>query len=148
MCAVVSLSLDRCFPNEREAVRHCAPLLASASTFVFRINARLFAIVRRFASPIDLCLPQLAVSITIVPEEECVARPVGDGQGQPNETPFLPPAVGRFSMSLNPISIIKELIGPEVVIILVCCCICVLCLFALMFLGQYYVTAYTMINTF
>merc|ERR1711998_571582 len=91
---------------------------------------------------------KIAVSISIVPWKEVEERPVGAAQDSPNANPFLPPPVGRMTFSLNPIAIFKELIGPETILVILCCCCCVLCFVALMFLGQYYVTAYTLLKSF
>ena len=50
--------------------------------------------------------------------------------------------------SLNPFAILAELIGPEVVRVILCCLCCVACLAAMGYLGTYYVTINTMINSF
>merc|ERR1712070_1354220 len=84
----------------------------------------------------------LAISVQIVPEDEVELRPVGTGRDGPEA---LPPPAGRLSLSLNPFAILAELIGPEVVRVCLCC---VACLAAMGYLGTYYVTINTMINSF
>ena len=57
---------------------------------------------------------------------------------------YLPPPSGRLNFSYNPLAICKELIGPDTVIKLICCCLCVLCLLVIAFGGMYYTSFYTM----
>ena len=79
-----------------------------------------------------------------MPGDEAEARPVGYGRTEPNTDPYLPPTTGRLSFSYNPFAICQELIGPELVLKIICCCLCVLCLLALAFGGMYYTSFYTM----
>ena len=87
---------------------------------------------------------QIGISVEIVPGEEAKERPVGYGRTEPNTDPYLPPPSGRLQFSYNPLAICKELIGPDTVIKLICCCLCVLCLVAIAFGGMYYTSFYTM----
>uniref|UniRef100_A0A7S2M9Y3 C2 domain-containing protein n=1 Tax=Octactis speculum TaxID=3111310 RepID=A0A7S2M9Y3_9STRA len=90
---------------------------------------------------------KVAVTVTIVPETDAVERPVGNGRDEPNNNPMLPPPVGRLSLSFNPLAVLKELISPAVVFYIICCICCVLCLMAMAYLGTYYMTIYTLINS-
>ena len=87
---------------------------------------------------------QIGISVEIVPGEEAEERPVGYGRTEPNTDPYLPPPSGRLQFSYNPLAICKELIGPDTVIKLICCCLCVLCLLVIAFGGMYYTSFYTM----
>ena len=87
---------------------------------------------------------QLYITVELVPFEQAEASPVGSGRSEPNTNPYLPPPTGRLSFSYNPLAICKELLGPELIIKIVCCCMCVLCLLAIAFGGMYYTSFYTM----
>jgi len=80
---------------------------------------------------------QLAISVSIVPESETKARPVGTGRDEPNTNPYLPPPFGRFTFSYNPFSILNQLFGPKVVCLIICCCCCICCFGSFFFLSSY-----------
>ena len=69
---------------------------------------------------------RLGISVEIVPGDEAEARPVGHGRSEPNTDLYLPPTTGRMEFSYNPLAICKELLGPETIVKLICCCMCVL----------------------
>lgn len=82
---------------------------------------------------------KLAVSISIVPESEAVSRPVGTGRDEPNNNPYLPPPVGRFSFSFNPLNMFFPLLWllfsncdafTMFVLCCLCCCVCFIGVFA------------------
>lgn len=64
---------------------------------------------------------------------------VGDARQEPNHSPFLPPPVGRLSLSLNPFKMLNQLVGPAVLrkfycyCALACCAIVCLAMFPLVF---------------
>eukprot|EP01029_Cantina_marsupialis_P007661 TRINITY_DN1863_c0_g1_i1.p1 TRINITY_DN1863_c0_g1~~TRINITY_DN1863_c0_g1_i1.p1 ORF type:complete len:1949 (+),score=644.05 TRINITY_DN1863_c0_g1_i1:310-5847(+) len=68
---------------------------------------------------------QVLVSMEIIPKQEALSKENGFGRNEPNVFPRLPPPVGRMHFSLNPIYILKELLGPEL-FYEVCCFLCVL----------------------
>ena len=78
---------------------------------------------------------RVQVSLELVPLQQALSCPVGEGRNEPNQDPFLPPPVGRFSWSWNPCKLISQSVGPEyqVKAALYCClALCVvLCVFSL-----------------
>jgi hypothetical protein len=56
---------------------------------------------------------KLLLSIEVLTEEEAKRKPVGKGRENPNQYPYLPPPKNRFQFSLNPLSMISQLCGPE-----------------------------------
>jgi hypothetical protein len=76
---------------------------------------------------------KLAISISIVPEADAISRPVGTGREEPNNNPYLPPPVGRFSFSFNPLNMIFSLMWlllsncDAFTLAILCCCCCCIC---------------------
>ena len=72
----------------------------------------------------------LTISISCVTKEEAIKNPVGEGQSDPNQNPFLPKPKGRLEFSFNPIVIINQLFGREFLNKVICylCggCFCIL----------------------
>jgi hypothetical protein len=56
---------------------------------------------------------KLQVSFELVPIEKAKACMVGEGRDQPNSDPYLPPPIGRFEWSWNPLKLISQTCGPE-----------------------------------
>lgn len=56
---------------------------------------------------------KLQISFEILPIDKANACEVGEGRGDPNFDPFLPPPIGRFRWSLNPFSMAGQMCGPE-----------------------------------
>jgi hypothetical protein len=56
---------------------------------------------------------KLQVSFEILPINKAKACEVGEGRGEPNVDPYLPPPIGRFRWSLNPFSMAGQMCGPE-----------------------------------
>lgn len=52
-------------------------------------------------------------SLEIVPKWKAEITPVGKGRNEPNVSPYLPPPVGRFQLSMNPIKVFNQLVGPK-----------------------------------
>lgn len=66
---------------------------------------------------------KVRIGLNITPGELAKANPVGHGRTEPNHSPFLPPPVGRLSFSLNPFTMLSQLVGPAVLrkIYMYCC---------------------------
>lgn len=47
-------------------------------------------------------------------EEDVKKNPVGKGRDQPNQHPYLPNPSGRFSLSMNPMTMLSQIFGPKV----------------------------------
>ena len=56
---------------------------------------------------------QVRIGLNITPGTLSKANPVGQGRTEPNHSPFLPPPVGRISFTLNPFTMLNQLVGPE-----------------------------------
>jgi len=52
------------------------------------------------------------MQIDIIPIGHAEKNKVGSGRSEPNQSPFLPPPVGRISFSINPCKMYKQLVGP------------------------------------
>ena len=70
--------------------------------------------------------------IEIVTKEEAEDSPLGVGRNEPNTDPFLPPPEGRIEFSMNPMKMLKQLIGPEIIMkikaslcMIICCLLCI-----------------------
>mmetsp|Transcript_20593 Transcript_20593/g.43766 ORF Transcript_20593/g.43766 Transcript_20593/m.43766 type:complete len:299 (+) Transcript_20593:2-898(+) len=77
--------------------------------------------------------PVVVMSLQLVPGFMIDKLPAGQGRSDPNVNPVLPKPVGRLRFTLNPISMLFQLVGPEVarkicafLAKLLCCAICVL----------------------
>ena len=51
----------------------------------------------------------MRIGINITPGEMAKSNPVGNGRTEPNQSPYLPPPVGRISFSLNPFSMLVSI---------------------------------------
>jgi hypothetical protein len=82
------------------------------------------------------------MSIEVLPAEQAKMHEVGFGRSTPNQTPFLPPPSGRLKFSLNPCTMIRAVVGPEMCFCFICC---LLCLFSPCFIIAYelFVVTYT-----
>ena len=78
--------------------------------------------------------PTLTISVACVTARESQQVPVGEGQDDPNQNPFLPPPTGRFQVSMNPFTLLTSLVGRDQRQKACCCCIsCCICLLILIF---------------
>lgn len=75
--------------------------------------------------------PYVLVSVDLLPEDVARNSPVGIGRSAPNQDPYLPPPKGRFTFSLNPFSLLEQMMGPVFKAKL--CGICVI-IFVLLFI--------------
>ena len=64
----------------------------------------------------------MCLSILILPEPKALLRPNGLGREDPNAHPYLPPPVGRMEMTVNPVTMLRQLCGPEI-FCKFCCCV-------------------------
>ena len=55
---------------------------------------------------------QVRVQIDIVPQSHADKNPVGKARDNPNHSPPLPAPEGRMELSLNPIKMLNQLVGP------------------------------------
>jgi hypothetical protein len=55
---------------------------------------------------------KMRMQIDILPVKLAEMGPVGQAREDPNHSPFLPPPIGRISLSLNPFKLYKACIGP------------------------------------
>ena len=86
-------------------------------------------------SPPVLALGQVCVSMKVVPWEEASNNPKGTGRSEPNHTPYCPPPSGRLKFSLNPFSMLSQLLGPSCFYKLMCFCCCVIFALIMIFAG-------------
>eukprot|EP01017_Pseudomicrothorax_dubius_P045811 TRINITY_DN7982_c0_g1_i1.p1 TRINITY_DN7982_c0_g1~~TRINITY_DN7982_c0_g1_i1.p1 ORF type:complete len:406 (+),score=138.25 TRINITY_DN7982_c0_g1_i1:307-1524(+) len=70
---------------------------------------------------------EILVSMELIPKSAADLSKVGQGRSEPNQNPFLPPPIGRLKLSLNPLNMWEQLIGPVArrqvycVLYLICC---------------------------
>jgi len=69
----------------------------------------------------------------ILPKDQAEKYPQGEGRNEPNSDPFLPEPEGRIQLSLNPFTMIAQLIPAPLLrkiicllIVLACCALCVM----------------------
>jgi len=53
------------------------------------------------------------LSCEVVPGDVARGLPVGEGRDAPNQAPYLPPPTGRLRFTLNPFTLLTELLGAE-----------------------------------
>jgi hypothetical protein len=74
---------------------------------------------------------KVKVQIDVLPADQADKNAVGKARQEPNHSPSLPPAEGRISLSLNPMKMFNQMVGPEVrrkIYLMLCTAIClVLC---------------------
>jgi hypothetical protein len=52
---------------------------------------------------------KIRISVDILPKDQAKLNPVGDARSDPNQNPFLPPPIGRLSLSLNPFKMLVSI---------------------------------------
>lgn len=67
---------------------------------------------------------KVLISIEILPEDAAAALPAGLGRDAPNNYPVLPPPDGRIKMSINPFTMLNQILGPALCRKFSCCLIC------------------------
>lgn len=56
---------------------------------------------------------RIRIDVRILPEKLSQASKVGEARGEPNNSPDLPPPVGRMKLSLNPFAMLAQMVGPD-----------------------------------
>lgn len=84
---------------------------------------------------------ELQVSMELMTAEEAAKFPAGLGRGDPNMNPYLPEPEGRFKWSLNPFSLLKQLLGDKLFYKICGGILCIACAAILIFFGpQLFIT--------
>ena len=78
---------------------------------------------------------KIRLDIRIFPGDQAKSNPVGGDRSEPNMLPYLPPPVGRIQLSLNPFTMLGQLVSPEflakftsIVCIILCCMLFLMCI--------------------
>ena len=80
---------------------------------------------------------RILCSLEILPMWKAELMMVGKGRKEPNQYPYLPPPVGRFQWTFNPIKLMNQCVGSRFRKKM-CCFICIICLIVyLIFLIPY-----------
>ena len=80
---------------------------------------------------------RILCSLEILPMWKAELMMVGKGRKEPNQYPYLPPPIGRFEWTFNPIKLMNQCVGPRFRKKM-CCFICIICLIVyLIFLIPY-----------
>jgi len=74
---------------------------------------------------------RIQVSMELLTSEEASKFPAGTGRSDPNMNPFLPPPEGRLMWTLNPFSMLRQLLGDKLCA-KICCFIILLGCFAIL----------------
>ena len=80
-------------------------------------------------------------SLEVLPMWKAKSCPIGKGRDEPNVNPYLPPPVGRISFSLNPLTMVNQLVGPKfrkkMYTTLIMCCLITYCIIIVLFVIYY-----------
>jgi hypothetical protein len=75
---------------------------------------------------------KLRLQIDVYPKVDAEKMKVGEAQSEPNVNPHLPPPEGRLTFSLNPCTMINQLVGPNfrragtaIIVMVLCIALCV-----------------------
>jgi len=63
--------------------------------------------------PQDKLPIKIKLDIRVLPGADAVAQRVGEARLEPNHSPYLPPPIGRMTLSLNPLEMLSQLMGQE-----------------------------------
>jgi len=66
-------------------------------------------------------------SLTLLPKGTAEKYPQGSGQQEPNSDPNVPPPEGRIKLSMNPIEMALQMVGPEFKAKMFTCLVCGAC---------------------
>jgi hypothetical protein len=78
--------------------------------------------------------PKVRLDIRVLPGALAEKKKLGEGRTEPNMEPHLPPPIGRIQFSLNPITMLAQLVNKEYLnklYALICVLVCVACLIAM-----------------
>ena len=70
---------------------------------------------------------QISIKVDIMPKSHAEKNPVGKARDNPNHSPQLPQPKGRLELSLNPLKMFNQLVGPAVrrkIYLALCCILC------------------------
>ena len=78
---------------------------------------------------------KIRLDLRILPVHIAKNMEVGAARQEPNNSPYLPPPVGRIQFTLNPFKMLAQLVGPEflakiygIACVLICCTLCIMML--------------------
>jgi hypothetical protein len=77
---------------------------------------------------------KIALDLRVFTQKAAKEAPVGEARAEPNFEPYMPAPVGRLKFSLNPLTMLKQLMSPEFavkIMMLLCAILYVVC-FAMM----------------
>mmetsp|Transcript_15455 Transcript_15455/g.26149 ORF Transcript_15455/g.26149 Transcript_15455/m.26149 type:complete len:127 (+) Transcript_15455:1559-1939(+) len=57
---------------------------------------------------------KVKIQVDILPADQADKNPVGKARQDPNHSPSLPQPEGRVELSLNPIKMFNQMVGPEI----------------------------------
>ena len=80
---------------------------------------------------------RILCSLEILPKWKADLTKVGKGRKEPNVAPYLPPPVGRFQWSLNPLNMLNQCVGPRFRKKMYCSICVACCVLYLIFLIPY-----------
>ena len=72
---------------------------------------------------------EILMSVSIIPKKAAEKNPQGKARQEPNTDPHCPPPEGRASLSLNPITMFNQMVGPAVRRKIFMMLLCVACAF-------------------
>lgn len=61
------------------------------------------------------CTGQVRVQVNVLPISVAEKNPVGKARDSPNHSPTLPQPEGRLELSLNPLKMLNQLLGPVII---------------------------------
>ena len=78
---------------------------------------------------------KVRIGLTVLPKELADSNPVGLGRTDPNHSPYLSPPIGRLKLTVNPLKMLEQLVGPKIMrkiylygCLIVCLVLCVMML--------------------
>lgn len=78
---------------------------------------------------------KILISFELMPKKRAENFVVGEGRDEPNVNPYLPAPIGRMKFSLNPLTLISQLVGPELkakfCLIICCAFLCLIIIFTI-----------------
>lgn len=99
------------------------------TTFEFRDDGTFFLVTRKEVDG-KMRDIKLRIDLRIIPGATAKSNEVGKARTEPNMEPYLPPPVGRIQFSLNPFTMLSQLMSKEFMAkftsIFLCACCCVL----------------------
>mmetsp|Transcript_12511 Transcript_12511/g.21058 ORF Transcript_12511/g.21058 Transcript_12511/m.21058 type:complete len:141 (+) Transcript_12511:1163-1585(+) len=78
---------------------------------------------------------QVLVQVDVLLKDQAKTNPVGKARDQPNHSPQLPQPEGRMELTMNPMKMFNQLVGPEVrrkIQMALCMAVCILLTLAIL----------------